>query len=352
MNNKLLLTLTTVCSFIATIDALAVPKNYKYSGTVPTPVADAATNAGRGNSGIPNYPQHGPVVTPKSTQWLTYKAIQDAINGAPNNSSIKLSAGDFVINRSIKMKSNVVLMGSGRYNTFITDRRWATGEALIDFRDGTTDAGLENICVRTNMGAAPDNNYSNLRTGNITDLINMRGNSNWLYWIRALDAANNTVNMGGSNNVVLASIFDGAWNKGPGGRGYFVVKGNRNLIAGNTFTGLRHFSIQRWSSSRTWSSNNVVAANEFYVDMNFHSGDGGSNLIVENNFRVPSFHPWGAYATGVPGQHGAPGPNNFVVRNVTHTSNSNDMPTGLYRANGYGDSFTRWWWSNGMTPVN
>jgi len=110
-----------------------------------------------------------------------------------------------------------------------------------------------------------------------------------------------------------------------------------NLIAGCKFENIRHVVIQRRSSSRAFSSGNVFAKNTFHVDMNFHNGDGGRNLIAYNSFQVPRWHRWGDLAFGVPRQHQAPGRNNFLIGNTTRQDNNkNKMPTRNNILNGFG----------------
>lgn len=89
-----------------------------------------------------------------------------------------------------------------------------------------------------------------------------------------------------SKNIqVQESSFDGSWNKGKGGNGYF--RGSRvwdSLYAYNTTRNLRHFTFQ-WSAS-----DNVAIGNDFDSDLNVHGGWERRNLFENNKVAVPFEH--------------------------------------------------------------
>lgn len=125
-------------------------------------------------------------------------------------------------------------------------------------------------------------------------------------WVRGISAT-----MTGSHPIVseeayrlqiAGNSFDGSWNKGKGGNGYF--RGSRvwdSLYAGNVSRNLRHFTFQ-WSAS-----GNVVIGNDFDSDINLHGGWERNNLIELNTVTVPYEHR-SASCTANCGEEGGGGP--------------------------------------------
>ncbi|WP_329082623.1 cellulase family glycosylhydrolase [Streptosporangium sp. NBC_01469] len=108
-------------------------------------------------------------------------------------------------------------------------------------------------------------------------------------WIRRvgteMTGSHAVVTESAKNIQVQESSFDGSWNKGKGGNGYF--RGSRvwdSLYAYNTSRNLRHFTFQ-WSAS-----NNVVVGNDFDSDLNVHGGWERRNLFENNKVAVPFQH--------------------------------------------------------------
>ncbi|WP_209439714.1 discoidin domain-containing protein [Streptomyces flavochromogenes] len=105
-------------------------------------------------------------------------------------------------------------------------------------------------------------------------------------WIRRvgtrMTGSHAVVTESAKNIQVQESSFDGSWNKGKGGNGYF--RGSRvwdSLYAYNTSRNLRHFTFQ-WSAS-----DNVVVGNDFDSDLNLHGGWERRNLFENNKAAVP-----------------------------------------------------------------
>ncbi|MFF3838962.1 peptide ABC transporter substrate-binding protein [Streptomyces sp. NPDC001930] len=105
-------------------------------------------------------------------------------------------------------------------------------------------------------------------------------------WIRRvgtrMTGSHAVVTESAKNIQIQESSFDGSWNKGKGGNGYF--RGSRvwdSLYAYNTSRNLRHFTFQ-WSAS-----DNVVVGNDFDSDLNLHGGWERRNLFENNRAAVP-----------------------------------------------------------------
>ncbi|MEU1226080.1 hypothetical protein [Streptomyces sp. NPDC005828] len=108
-------------------------------------------------------------------------------------------------------------------------------------------------------------------------------------WIRRVGTqttgSHAVVTESAKNIQVQESSFDGSWNKGKGGNGYF--RGSRvwdSLYACNTSRNLRHFTFQ-WSAS-----NNVAVGNDFDSDLNLHGGWERRNLFENNKASVSFEH--------------------------------------------------------------
>ena len=101
---------------------------------------------------------------------------------------------------------------------------------------------------------------------------------------------------------IVGNTFDGSWNKGKGGNGYF--RGSRvwdSVYAQNTTRNLRHFTMQ-WSAS-----GNVVIGNDFDSDINLHGGWERNNLFENNKVTVPYDHRSGSCRANC-GEEGGGGP--------------------------------------------
>lgn len=139
------------------------------------------------------------------------------------------------------------------------------------------------------------------------------------------------------------SVFNGSWNKGAGGNGYF--RGSKlfdSLIQGNSLKRLRHLTLQ-WSAT-----GNVVENNTLDCDINLHGGWERNNLIRNNTVAVPFEHR--SWSNGQPGDgtwqpiwygsgdhasdwSGPTGPNNVFVNNQFSkalSAGSSIQPWGLF----------------------
>lgn len=122
------------------------------------------------------------------------------------------------------------------------------------------------------------------------------------------------------NLQIEDSVFEGSWNKGAGGNGYFrFSRVWDSLIQGNTLRNLRHLTLQ-WSAS-----GNVVSGNVLDCDLNFHGGWERYNLVEQNICRVPRQHApnptenwypiWWATGPKAGKWSGSSGPRNILFNN-------------------------------------
>lgn len=123
------------------------------------------------------------------------------------------------------------------------------------------------------------------------------------------------------NLQIEDSVFEGSWNKGAGGNGYFrFSRVWDSLIQGNTLHNLRHLTLQ-WSAS-----GNVVTGNVLNCDLNFHGGWERYNLVEQNLARVPREHApnpsenwypiWWATGPKAGKWSGSSGPRNILFNNT------------------------------------
>ena len=92
--------------------------------------------------------------------------------------------------------------------------------------------------------------------------------------------------------------------------GYYNISNSRHvLICNERVKRIRHLAIQNFSTY------NVIINNELEVDINFHDGDSGNNLVQGNKVVIPQWHSWEPLANGVPMQHLPPGKGNILFNN-------------------------------------
>ncbi|WP_433364860.1 right-handed parallel beta-helix repeat-containing protein [Streptosporangium sp. CA-115845] len=161
--------------------------------------------------------------------------------------------------------------------------------------------GIEDLTITQELDGMPKNGggtYSaspadaKFNYGNIAPEYEMHGIVlKWAanVWVRRvgtqMTGSHAVVTESAKNIQVQESSFDGSWNKGKGGNGYF--RGSRvwdSLYAHNTSRNLRHFTFQ-WSAS-----DNVAIGNDFDSDLNVHGGWERRNLFENNTVRVPYEH--------------------------------------------------------------
>ncbi len=259
--------------------------------------------------------------------------LQAVINSVNANGGgvILLSEGTYPISTTLNMKSDVVLRGINKETVIIESTVKGTdSNAYSIYFDGVARAGVENLthfyrvdgCSpidRENLNDGPydQNAYSNDPCGNTNIVVTAIGMSkstsnSWIDNCNILESGNHAVRLRGNNCTVSRSYIDRSYNKGPGGRGYFDITGDYNLVVENTIKRLRHFTIQLGARY------NVVYKNTLWIDINFHNDDDGQNLIEQNTITTPSWHGWDIVDTGAPEFHRPPGPNNIIFNNTTN----------------------------------
>ncbi|OEK08135.1 hypothetical protein A8C32_01350 [Flavivirga aquatica] len=202
---------------------------------------------------------------------------------------IKLSNGDYNINKSITMKSNVSLQGESRNGVVCTITM--NNNDAFSFRD-VQKCGIYNLTIKGSWDTPKYPwNYSldaNKEFSNSNVSIKLTGTTKdcWLDKVSIINSAKDPLRCPADHNTFRDLIVDGCKRKAGGAEGYFFIQGRDNLITGCEITHLRHISLQ--GSNVEY---NVVYDNDFKQEISFHSGDAGNNLISNNRITLPSDMP-------------------------------------------------------------
>lgn len=247
---------------------------------------------------------------------------------------VLLAAGDYPIHKSLYFRNGVVLRGETRNNVRLliqlkgyfwrVKNQQRMGALLFH---GIENAGVENLTVQYNAATFEPNDRDrfdapwernvfhipeNRDTALFVEQIWIHQSRNcWVQDCRILWAGSDPIRITLSDHITCRrNYIDRCYNKNDGGMGYYNISNSRHvLVVNDTVKRIRHFAIQN-SSKYT-----VVANNYFEVDINFHDGDAGDNLIIGNTVRIPQWHSWSPIARGVPKQHHPPGKGNILLNN-------------------------------------
>ena len=270
--------------------------------------------------------------------------LQSAIDNLNTNgelSVILLKNGTYDIDKTIQLKSNIILRGESRDNvkldvTIRYQRRRFEHEGAFVL-DEVEHVGIENLtmeyiperpitiyddrnvdrnrwCGNRCFGNDPDG-LRNMYVSFI--MIEKKSKNCWVDSCTLKNSGSNPINVNGRNNTFRNNFIDAAYNKGSGGAAYYAINGDYNLIVNERVRRIRHFSIQLGAKY------NVVYGCDFEVDINFHNGDDGFNLIENNKVKSEQWRSWGAFASGGSQYgHKPPGENNIIFNNEVSGKNN------------------------------
>lgn len=265
-----------------------------------------------------------------------------------------LKNGVHYIDNPIKLRSGVVIRGENQAQTQLivriknnyndgTRRVWA-----FDF-ENVINSGIENLTIKfevkdndgTEYQPLDRNNYdepnfdtywpfnNNMKVKRISpDFMNPIVDENlFVGFIRFSDGTKNSwaqdlnliesgthpiwISPDSSHITLRGNDIYRCYNKGVNGNCYYGINGDYNLITNERVRKIRHVAIQEGAEY------NVVFKNDFEVDINFHNGDHGNNLIERNKIKLPYVHKWPTLSTGEQDKHLAPGINNIIYKNTT-----------------------------------
>jgi len=263
--------------------------------------------------------------------------IQAAVD-AGGEGVILLKSGTYLVKKPINMKDGVVIRGESKNDVKInvdilyTATKYEKKSAFV-FGSNVEYAGIENLSMdyisagstmpkdhaiddftSTSKSGIYENNKSNM----IVRFVEINGKNCWLDNLYLYRSGSDPVILenNSAHNTLKDLTIDRSYNKGGSGNGYVAIEGDYNLVTGCKITRIRHFSIQLGAKY------NVVVNNYFQVDINFHNGDDGHNLIEGNEIKIPAYHSWGIFsAGGRPWNHQSPGEYNIIFNNDTYDYN-------------------------------
>ena len=284
--------------------------------------------------------------------------------------------GTHYIDSPINLKSGVILRGESKENTKLIVRiknRYDEGISRIwafNF-DGVNNAGVENLTIKYEVKDKDGisyqpldrNNYdeknfntpwpfknnlkvsrnekngekSKLDKGLFVGFIRFKGETknSWAQDLVLLESGTNPIWIAPDSSHITLRGNDiyRCYNKGGNGNCYYGINGDYNLITNERVRKIRHVAIQKGAQY------NVLFKNDFEVDVNFHNGDEGSNLVESNQIRIPFIHKWPVISTGGVKKHLPPGAGNLIYKNITDHKRKkyNSIPSSrlLYTLNDY-----------------
>lgn len=281
--------------------------------------------------GIPKLSATKPLVRIKPGE-----SIQHALNKAAKAGGglVLFEPGIHRIYQTVAVPSGVVLRGvhrdSSRIHVYIkapfAEHESGKRVAAFSFKK-ISHSGIEHLTIqykaagfepndKDSMNAVWDRTVFHVQEMRDTllfvDLLLFDSSVNgWVKDCNLLWAGCDPIHITASSHITCRGNFvDRAYNKADKGQGYYnIIRSKYVLIENEIIRRLRHFSIH-------YASQFVVVRNCYFeVDINFHNGDSGYNLIEGNTIRIPNWHSWSAFQRGDPRQHKPPGPWNIVYNN-------------------------------------
>ncbi|WP_076418155.1 hypothetical protein [Colwellia sp. UCD-KL20] len=284
--------------------------------------------------------------------------IQETIDKVKNGVVI-LKAGTYTLNSPVYLKSNIILRGeTGNPKDVVINinfrqkwEGWASKRYGIVMHD-IKNAGVEDLTMFylvPNLEPKDNDSYSDKWVQGVMNndadrddlyvgLIKMSGTTSdsWVDNCRLLESGTDpiltektTTHLTFRNNFV-----DRAYNKGGRGNAYFDMRGQYLLVTGNTIKRIRHLAIEMGAKYV------VVYNNNLEVDVNFHQGDLGHNLVENNVIRIPEWHRhnashngWAVFAAGNASIHSPAGNANMLYKNISDLRNTGpkyDNPNTVY----------------------
>ncbi len=269
-------------------------------------------------------------IDPTNSDGIQRAIDQTNTDGRP--SVILLRRGTYTVDKPLKMKSNIILRGEDKNGVKLNVTIRSNGNrsrTALEFRN-VSKAALEDMSfeyippksitlyddrnVDRNKFCGDrcfGNNPGGERNMYVSFLKMDRGTKNcWVDNCNFKNSGTDPFEISANNNTFRRNFVDACFNKGGGGNGYYDIKGDYNLITDERVRRIRHFAIQNGAKY------NVVIGCNFEVDVNFHNGDDGFNLVEGNVIKSERWRSWGAFASGgARFGHDRPGNNNIIFNN-------------------------------------
>ncbi len=262
--------------------------------------------------------------------------LQQSINEVFKKGGVLLlTSGEYIISRPVNLLSGVIIRGTNKekvllsvkvhgYQTSVTGKPRQSALILQDVKG----VGIENLTIKyTGVDFEPNDRNSSdspwekdvfhIKESRDTTLfveqiwINQSKNC-WVQDCNILWAGSDPIRITSSEHITCRRNFiDRCYNKNDGGMGYYNILNSKYvLICNEKVKRIRHLAIQNNSKY------NVIINNDLEVDINFHNGDDGYNLIENNIVKIPVWHSWKAVSRGDLKQHQPPGVGNILFNNL------------------------------------
>lgn len=275
---------------------------------------------------------------PKKLQVSVGDDLQSAIDHVAEQGGgvLLLGPGDYWVNRTIQLKSGVVMRGTSKESSVIKIRmkapffKIAGGKSVSAIEvNGQERVGVEDLTIRyaavdfepmdkSDFYAPWDN--SSFHADEIRDdqlfvhsLLFAKSRNCWVDNCNLLWAGAHPLGMSNCQHMTMRDNFvDRAYvKKGGMHGGYYGVWGTSySLFHNEKVRRIRHFAMMLPGCKY-----NVVYQCDFEVDVNYHDADDGRNLVEKSRVATPVWHSWDAICGGAPGKHRPPGPRNFLFDN-------------------------------------
>ena len=279
--------------------------------------------------GIPHLPVVQEVAS-GSDQATIQRAIDAAAEGG--GGAVLLANGHYVLRETLHLRDGVVLRGgyldSVKLEICMRDTFPRFGAdfypeiAGIHFF-GIQDAGLEHVTVvfdeslprpldLRHLEPPFEDNPRGVDDLFVQSVLIESSQGCWVEGCRVIDSGSTNIALVRSQHCTVRQCeIVGGHNRG-GGHSYFnISRSSHCLVAGCVVKDIRHLSIQNAEPEHPCRYNVVIDC-DLEVDINYHNGDSGHNLVESCRITIPSWHWWGPFAIGVKGGHQPPGPDNLI----------------------------------------
>lgn len=247
-----------------------------------------------------------------------------------------LREGVYTVNETLEVPSGVVLRGADRENVILSVKmkgRFSKGRTVTTAAlscNNVIRAGIEDLTIKyeaADFEPVDKSHVYDTWTEDVFHKKEMRDTSLfvvsvwfenarncWLDNCRILCSGDDPVRITNSTHITCRKNFiDRCYNKCDGGMGYYnIINSSYILSCYEKVRRIRHFAVHLGSKYC------VAVNNDFEVDVNFHDGDEGYNLIENNRIIIPVWHSWHCFQMGAPNLHRAPGAWNVLYNNFAY----------------------------------
>jgi hypothetical protein len=276
---------------------------------------------------------------PKKLRVSEGADLQSAIDRVAEQGGgvLVLGPGDYWIDRTIQLKSGVVMRGTHKDSTIIKIRmrapffKIAGGKSATAIEvNGQERVGVEDLTIRYEAVDFEPMDKSDFHApweinpfhgDEIRDdqlfvhsLIFANSRNCWVDNCNLLWAGAHPLGMANCQHMTMRDNFvDRAYvKKGGMHGGYYGVWGTSySLFYNEKVRRIRHFALMSPGCKY-----NVVYQCDMEVDVNYHDADDGQNLVEKSRVATPVWHSWDAIGVGAQGKHRPPGPRNFLFDNT------------------------------------